>query len=216
MTRTLAKICGLTSAAAVRAACAAGAAAIGRVLAPSPRRVSPARARALLDAVPRGVERLAVYRVPSAEDLAAISDLPFDGVQADARWDGADRLPDGWFFLPVLADGDDLEERAQELANTRAGEVRGEGSLRGAFLIDGPTGGGRGVPADLDRAASAARHGRAVLAGGLRPETVGEALRRVRPAAVDVSSGVESEPGIKDPARVRRFLAAVRAQETQR
>lgn len=215
MTRILTKICGLTTTSRVRAACAAGADAIGLVFAPSPRRVSPVRARDLLAAVPVGVEKIAVFREPSREDLAAIASLPFDGVQANASWDGTDRLPDGWFFLPALADGEDLEERARELVARHdfGGDERG-GSLRGTFLIDGPAGGGRGVPADLERAARAARIGRAVLAGGLSPETVGAALRRVRPAAVDVSSGVESEPGLKDPARVRRFIAAVRAEET--
>jgi phosphoribosylanthranilate isomerase len=53
------------------------------------------------------------------------------------------------------------------------------------------------------------------LAGGLTPENVEEAIRAVRPFAVDVSSGVESEPGLKDPRRIEQFVAAVRAAETQ-
>ncbi len=72
-----------------------------------------------------------------------------------------------------------------------------------------------GIPVDLDRAARIARRRQTVLAGGLRPETVAEAIRRVHPMAVDVSSGVESSPGIKDPERVSRFIAAVRAVEME-
>jgi phosphoribosylanthranilate isomerase len=69
--------------------------------------------------------------------------------------------------------------------------------------------GGTGRTVDWSRAADLARTRRIVLAGGLRPDNVGEALRVVRPAAIDVSSGVESSPGIKDGERVRALFEAV-------
>jgi phosphoribosylanthranilate isomerase len=82
-----------------------------------------------------------------------------------------------------------------------------------AFLLDSHrTGeaGGTGQIFPWDLALEARRHGRIVLAGGLTPENVGEAVRRVRPFAVDVASGVERSPGVKDPKKVRDFVAAVR------
>ncbi len=209
--RILVKICGLTSPTMIADAASAGADAIGLVLAPSPRRVTPERAGELLATVPPGIERVAVFAEPGEGELEAIRDLPFDGLQASAGWQGASALPNGWFFLPVLHDGEDLEERARAIAGEQ--EVPARPSLRGMFLVDGPRGGGKGIPVDLDRAARAARYGRASLAGGLRPETVAEAIRRVRPAAVDVSSGVESAPGVKDPVLVARFVAAAREAE---
>ncbi|MEW6072409.1 MAG: N-(5'-phosphoribosyl)anthranilate isomerase [Planctomycetota bacterium] len=221
MSRVLVKICGLTRPDQIAAAVAAGADAIGLVLAASPRQVTPEGARALLAAVPAGVERIAVFRAPRSAELARIAALPFDGLQADAEWAGVRELPAGWFFLPVLRDGVDLEARARILAPAGVPLAAGlpdprdgaSDSFRGTFLVDGPAGGGQGIPVDIVRAARAARCGRLVLAGGLRPETVADAVRRVRPAAVDVSSGVETAPGIKDPARMADFVAAVRAAD---
>jgi phosphoribosylanthranilate isomerase len=77
-------------------------------------------------------------------------------------------------------------------------------------LLEAPGRGGRGVPADWARAAAVARERTLVLAGGLTPENVGDAIRTVRPYAVDVSSGVESSAGVKDPARIARFVEEVR------
>ena len=216
MSRTLVKICGLTSVDMVAHAVAAGADAIGLVLAASPRQVTPVAAAKLLAAVPPGIERIAVFRKPDAATLHAIAPLPFDGLQADAEWEEEATLPVGWFFLPVLTDGDDLEQRAHALvARGRCAAAAAPATLRGAFLVDGPRGGGRGIPADLDRAARAARLGPAILAGGLRPDTVAAAVRCVRPFAVDVSSGVDAAPGRKDPALVTSFLAAVRAADAR-
>ena len=76
--------------------------------------------------------------------------------------------------------------------------------------------GGAGIPLDLALAREARRRlaGAMVLAGGLRPENVGAALAQVRPETVDVSSGVECRPGIKDPQQVARFVEAVFAHSS--
>ncbi len=202
--RGVVKICGLTTPEAVAHAVASGATAVGLVLATSPRRVDPTLAAELLAAA-GAAERVAVFRVPSPEALAAIAALPFDAVQADAGWDGA--LPDGWFRVPAFHD------RPADHAALHAGTwaPATPGSLRGAFLLDGPRGGGLGELGDARRAARAAAHGPCVLAGGLDPENVGALIAAVRPHGVDVSSGVEAAPGVKDPARVAAFIAAAHA-----
>ena len=84
-----------------------------------------------------------------------------------------------------------------------------------AFLLDGAgnTPGGTGAAFDWRQAVAAKRFGRVILAGGLTPENVGEAVRRVEPWGVDVASGVETAPGKKDPRRVRQFIQAVREAE---
>ena len=79
------KICGFTDTPALMAAMAGGVDAIGLVMAPSPRQVSPERAAFLLSGLRARVQRWAVFRTPSPEDLAAIASLPFTGVQADAE-----------------------------------------------------------------------------------------------------------------------------------
>ncbi len=79
------------------------------------------------------------------------------------------------------------------------------------YLLDAAAGGGSGTPVELSlaRALREQLPGRMILAGGLRPDTVEAAIRAVDPAGVDVASGVESAPGVKDPARVRAFTDAV-------
>jgi phosphoribosylanthranilate isomerase len=201
------KLCGLPDLRALRLAAEARPDAIGLVFAPSVRQVRPEDAAALLAIVPEGVERWAVFRTPDLATLRAIAHLPLTGVQADATWDGAG-LPTGWAFLPVFPDGPDLLDRVR--AAGFDGAPRVASSLAHAFLVDGPTGGGRGQPADWARAAQAAQLGPLVLAGGLTPDNVAAAVAAVRPWAVDVSSGTESAPGVKDGARLRAFAAAAR------
>jgi phosphoribosylanthranilate isomerase len=203
--RTQVKICGLRDARGLDAAVAAGADAIGLVLERGSRRAVPrSEARQLLARVPPGVRRVAVFVRPSAEELRAAVDLGFDAVQAAAPF--APPSDFGLGFVPAVADGPDLLARAAEARATAR-------PPRCAILVDGPRGGGRGETADHDRVAALAWRVPLWLAGGLDPDRVAAAIHRVRPIGVDVSSGVESAPGIKDPARIAAFVAAVRSLE---
>ena len=188
------KICGLRRVSDIDVAVAEGATAIGFVFARSPRQVSPKEASFLFDAVPAGVLKVAVFRRPDPTLLGAVLDLGVDSVQADANWD-----PSGLTvpFLPAVPDGPDLVERVA--------------GIDGVCLVDGPRGGGMGVLADLDRVRNVAAQRRLYLAGGLTPDNVAKAIAHVRPWGVDVSSGVESSPGTKDPARIRAFIRAARS-----
>lgn len=201
------KLCGFTAVEDLVAAGPARPDAVGFVLAPSSRRVDPASLEALLEVVPDEVERWAVFREPDPELVRAIAPLPMTGVQGHAGWDGAG-LPASWAFLPVFLDGPDLADRVRAAGfDGRPREVRG---LAGAFLVDGPRGGGQGLRADVDRCARVAQLGPMVLAGGLDPASVAGAVRAVRPYGVDVSSGIESAPGRKDGARMAAFTRAAR------
>jgi phosphoribosylanthranilate isomerase len=81
--------------------------------------------------------------------------------------------------------------------------------------LEGPGRGGRGVQPDWCRASELARANHLTLAGGLTPDNVAQAVRIVRPAGVDVSSGLESEPGCKDPRLIQAFVTAVRGVERE-
>lgn len=191
------KICGLRTPEAIAAAAEAGADAVGFVFhAASPRNVPIERARALQRAVPTGVERVAVFLHPSQplvdEVLAAVEP---DWLQTDATDLATLRIPSGQCVLPVLRTGG--------------------GSLTGlpprCLLESGRS--GAGERADWSEAARLARLTEVVLAGGLDPRNVGDALHAVRPFGVDVSSGVERERGVKDEDRIREFIRAARAAE---
>lgn len=220
----LVKICGLTSAEAVDAAVLAGADAVGLVLSPSPRRVGGALARRLFERIPPTVERIAVVSRPGPGELRELRRLPFDGVQVEAGACAELPVDDHAFVLPSFRDGPDVEARILRFRRNRSPRrassplrwVGGRGweagrTLAGAFVLDGPGGGGRGIPVDPARARRVAGLGCLVLAGGLSPQNVGRAIAAVHPFAVDVSSGVEVAPGEKDPELVARFVAAVRA-----
>jgi len=199
------KICGLSTEEATRAAIDAGANAVGFVLAPSLRQVSLDRACELLALVPRHVESVAVFAHAERHEIEACCRAGFDLVQAELG-SPLDDLPGETTALPVLRDGQDLEQRLADLPSPRLTDA----SLRGAFVLDGPSGGGQGIPVDVERARLAARSRPMVLAGGLHPENVAARIREVTPLAVDTSSGVEAERGRKDPERIHAFVRAAR------
>ena len=186
------KICGLATPEGVAAAVKAGANAVGFVFSPSPREVTPAHARKLAAALPPGVRRVAVFRHPPPGRITQVlSEFPADWVQSDAvDLPGVDL--GGAEALPVFRSGAPLPPLLPEL-----------------MLFEGPDS-GVGRVADWQSAATLAPRTHVILAGGLHAGNVIEALETVRPWGVDVSSGVESAPGVKDPALVAAFVAAVR------
>ena len=192
------KICGITDVAAAQAAVDAGADSIGFVLAPSTREISPTVASSIAARVPATVDIVAVFRdLPRDNIEHSLAGFDADVVQADHRsLSGVE----GRRLLPVFRETvGSLEEIATYINGDR-------------FVYEGPHS-GIGQPVDWDIAAEIALLGRMTLAGGLHQDNVGEAIRSVRPFGVDVSSGVESSPGMKDPSRIRAFVEAVRAAE---
>ena len=192
----LVKICGMTDEAAVHAAVEAGADALGFVFyAPSPRNLEVARAARLASLVPDGVLTVAVMLHPERALWDAVQqELAPDVLQTDIG------------DFAALDVGDEV----QQWPVLREGSVPAVGDLPGLFVYEGRQS-GRGETVDWDRAADVARRGRMILAGGLDAGNVAEAIRRVAPYGVDVSSAVESRPGVKDAARIRAFVDAARA-----
>jgi phosphoribosylanthranilate isomerase len=186
------KVCGLRTAEDVDAALAAGVDAIGFVLVPSARQVSVDDARALAAHVAGRAQTVGVFRRldPDAVAMSAAAGL-------DLAQGVLDGVPAGPGVLPVLADGPDLTARAAALAAPR-------------LLVDAPDF-GAGETADWRRIATLARARPVVLAGGLSPQNVGRAIEMVRPAGVDVSSGIERTRGVKDADRILAFTLAARA-----
>lgn len=186
------KICGLSSAEAVAAAVNAGADAIGFVFAPSVRQVSATQAAALVRGVPTRVQRVAVMRHPSQQLVDEVcATFGPDVLQTD--WDDLAklRLPETLQVLPVVRDGD-----VNEAAPSR-------------LLYEGRVS-GSGATADWAAAQRLASRSQLVLAGGLNAANVATAIATVRPFGVDVSSGVERAPGIKDAAKIEAFIHAAR------
>ena len=191
------KICGLTSSEAVTAVADAGADIAGFVFAESPRRVTPAQAAALAHGLPDSIPRVAVMRHPSADEVDEVLNIFQPSfLQTDLHDFTSFQLLSTTRPLPVLRAGRTLPVKLPRL-----------------LLFEGPVS-GSGELSDWDAAATLARQTKIVLAGGLNPDNVGEAIRKVRPYGVDVSSGVEAEPGVKDPTLITRFVEAVREAQT--
>ena len=196
---TFVKICGLRDAGDVATAIEAGANAVGFVFAESVRQVTPQQAREATQGIQAGVLRVAVMRHPTAEECqAVIEGFSPDVIQTDVEDFARLQIPDNVQCWPVYREG-----------STAANEVP-----RGVFLYEGHNS-GSGTTVDWSTAADIARRGRMLLAGGLAEDNVAHAIQKVHPWGVDVSSGVESLPGCKDHERIRRFVGAVRAAETE-
>ncbi len=198
------KICGISEIETALVAAEAGADAIGLVFAPSRRRVSVAQARAISAAMPPFVNKVGVFadEVPSrVEEVVAACGLDVIQLHGDEPPEVCAELR-----MPIL--------KAIRVKDASSLEVMGAYHVA-AFLLDtyvAGVAGGSGRPFDWDLAAQAARSARIVLSGGLTPDNVQEALSRVRPYGVDVSSGVETN-GRKDPQKIRAFVARVRDWE---
>ena len=194
------KVCGLTSSEAVAAAVDAGVDAVGFVFAESKRRVTPKQAAELAREVPRDIVRVAVMLHPSQTELDEVwSQFRPDVLQTDADDLATLRVPAELKVTPVFRAGRELPA-----------------TLPARLLFEGPVS-GTGETTDWSAAASLARRTQVILAGGLKPANVAEAIAIARPFGVDVSSGVEARPGVKDPQKIYEFvrnaMAAGRAAE---
>jgi phosphoribosylanthranilate isomerase len=185
------KICGVTRPEDARVAVEAGADAVGVVMASdSPRRCTVERARAVFAEVPPGILRVVVSHTHTIEELAICLAAGPDALQLSQPL--AVPAPANVPVIRVVGPGDPVPTDCAMV------------------IVDGSH--GRGHPFDPAYARSVVRYSPVpvMLAGGLSPGNVGAAIREVGPFGVDVASGVEAAPGIKDPERVRAFVRAAR------
>lgn len=234
------KVCGITNVQDAKAAVDAGADALGFVFAPSTRQVLPATARAIAAAVPSHIEKVGVFaderldhvldtvveagltavQLHGAEPLEYARELArrFAGLSSPVKMIRASHLPVpkngleealGWD--PVSAGVIDVDPHSAE---PRPG-------VFAAMLLDSigspVQAGGTGNTFDWQRSRTMAAvmsvWTKLIVAGGLKPDNVAEAVRMLHPWGVDVSTGVEQSPGRKDPEKIRAFVATVRAAE---
>ena len=189
------KVCGLTHADDVAAAVEAGVDALGFVFAESKRRVTPDQAARLAEGMPPRVLRVAVMLHPTNEEWQEVLNVfrP-DVLQTDTEDFGRLEIPAGQRRWPVY------RQRGDRPVQPRAEEYVYEGGKSGA-----------GTTVDWKTAAQVAANHRMILAGGLGPDNVADAIAIVRPWGVDASSGLERVPGRKDAEKISAYVAQARA-----
>lgn len=194
------KICGITSEDDALLAVGLGADAVGFVFAPSSRQISPTQARDIARRLPREALTVGVFRNDSKERVVrtmnetGLGAAQLHGLETaqDCQWI-AERVP---VVIKGLAAGSPELERAHDFGAKY-------------ILLDAPTP-GSGTVFDWSLAENAPRGVKVIMAGGLTGDNVAEAIAKVRPWGVDVSSGVESAPGKKDPMLMRQFVDVAR------
>jgi phosphoribosylanthranilate isomerase len=218
MFRTRIKICGLTRAEDVAAAVAAGADAIGFVFYPrSPRHVSASQAAALIAAVPPFVSTVGLFvNATQAEVAAVLAQAPLSLLQFHG-----DETPQQCAAIAAAVQRPFLRAARIGAATTPADLLEYESDYRSASalftgllldtLVEQYGGSGKVFDWSLIPKELAPR---VVLSGGLSVQNATDAVQRVRPHAVDISSGVEAAKGIKDAAKIRAFIGAVRQADT--
>lgn len=209
------KFCGMTRAEDAAYARELGAAYVGAIFTESPRTVSVESARAVFEAAGNELGHVAVFGDEKADDVAAkATDSGAGIVQLHCRRGASDiealrKKISGqiWAVISVEPNSDSLPEDADQIAD-----------VADALLLDSRVGGrsgGTGTPFSWDRFSDAVERLRGrielVVAGGLTPDNVRDAIGFLAPDIVDVSSGVEISPGVKDPAKMKAFAEAVRS-----
>ncbi|MFJ3384404.1 MULTISPECIES: phosphoribosylanthranilate isomerase [unclassified Curtobacterium] len=198
------KICGLSTPDTVDAAIDAGADAVGFVFAAgSPRTVTADLAKELVERVPEGIDAVGVFRDQEIDEVVGIASavglttLQLHG--GESATDFARARDAGFFTIRAVAAEDYLRETPEQRGSYDHDLLLLDAAVPGSGRLIDPA-----VMADgIDEAW--------ILAGGLTPANVVAAVERLDPDGVDVSSGVESEPGVKDAAKIRAFVEAVRS-----
>lgn len=201
------KICGITNKEDAAAAVAAGADAVGFIFhRKSPRYIEPAVAKQIIATLPPLVTPVGVF---VNEDATVVRRLMDDCGLALAQLHGDETAAYCLELARPIVKAIRVKDRGSFLA---LAEFQGRAAVRG-FIVDAfsrEAYGGTGQVTDWSLAAEVAKTATILLAGGLTPDNVGQAIRAVRPYGVDVSSGVEHAPGRKDHAKVRAFIQAAR------
>ena len=210
--RTWIKICGTTSLEDALSSVEAGADALGFIFAPSKRRVSTEQAQRIISQLPREVERIGVFMNSSVAEIAEIvGQVELTGIQMHGK-----EVPQAVYnSLPM--DRRNSMRTIKAVLVQQGSEITiddaGAPGVVGAWLLDSGAGSGKTFDWHAARAQLGERQGKFIIAGGLTAENVGEAIRIFEPWGVDVVTGVEREPGRKDPEKLKAFVAAVRRAE---
>jgi phosphoribosylanthranilate isomerase len=198
------KICGITNIEDALCAAACGADAVGFIFhEASPRYIAPTRAKGIIVALPRGIATVGVFVNREANDVAqTVEDCGLDLIQlhGDESPGYCRRFPPEQVIKAVFP------RAPEELRALNTYDVR-------AFLADfreADRYGGTGKRADWELAARLGKTHPLILAGGLTEENIAEAIAAVAPQAVDINSGIELAPGVKDQNRMRRIVAIIR------
>jgi phosphoribosylanthranilate isomerase len=214
---TKVKICGITEAVHARAAIEAGADLIGVVFAPSPRRVTPDRAREIVAAVKDQDYAAPVVGVfvntpaPTVNFLAAFCMLDWVQLSGDETWEYCQQIEKPVIkAIHVSAEWTEKELLARLGDGQQALSSRPPVFLLDTFAQDRYGGTGQSFPWEIARQAAAEFP--VIIAGGLRPQNVGQVITSLQPWGVDVSSGVEDD-GVKSVKKIRAFIQAVRSKQ---
>lgn len=200
------KICGITNLEDASKACSLGVDALGFIFAPSPRKISPVAARQIILHLPSSIQKVGVFVDEKMEEVKRIFD--FCGLNT------------------VQLHGRETPEYCREIALPviKAIRVKDAGSLEridqypfasillDTWAADRAGGTGKTFPWEIAREIGSKRS--FILSGGLNPANVGEAIRQLHPAGVDVGSGVEKRPGLKDLFKMTQFVKEVRKADT--
>jgi len=212
--RTWIKICGTTSLEDALSSIEAGADALGFIFAPSKRRILPENAQKIIRQLPQNIEKIGVFLDAGPMAIRqVVREVELTGIQMHGE---GEFPPEIYSYLPE--DRRDGLRKIKTVIVWEGFELRFDSyaavpGVVDAWLFDSGAGSGKTFDWHTTRAKLGNRQGRFIVAGGLTPENVGEAMRAFKPWGVDVVTGVEREPGRKDPEKLKAFVAAVRKAE---